>query len=272
MLNESEIENLVDNASDIEILLIKKFFQLGMNIGQNITDQIKKGTLQVPTDGKLAVTLIGDSYQNQNKFLAGVISYTSQILTLGNAGLVIIGGRTVVESSLNYLEAQNKAAKICYGLSVVCSGTGAATSSVAIFCEHCGLSNTGILGDSVGYVLLKAGDKVNRLGKRIESKPKGFFKFRGGQLPRRRPAYTTSGGIAFVPTGCSATLSLQEFISNLPYERILFVGGTVLAIYSYGKLLVSVYNFLDSKFYPKETYSQQVKSPKLVVGIVVVRR
>ena len=34
MLNESDIENLIDNASDTDILLIKKFFQLGMNIGQ----------------------------------------------------------------------------------------------------------------------------------------------------------------------------------------------------------------------------------------------
>ena len=178
---------------------------------------------------------------------------------IGNAGLVIIGSHTVVKSSINYLEAQNKAAKICYGLSVLCSGTGAATSSVAIFCERCGLSNTGILGDSLGHVLLKAGDKVNQLGKRIEGKPKSFFNFRGGQIPRRRPAYTNSGSIAFVPTGCSSTISLQEIVLNLPYERIFFVGGTLLAIYSYGKLLVSVYSFLESKFYPKESYSQQVE-------------
>lgn len=148
-------------------------------------------------------------------------------------------------------------AKIYYGLSAFCSGTGATASGIAIFCERCRLSNTGMLGDSIGYVLLKAGDKVNRLGERIEGKWNGFFNFksRGGQLPRRTPAYTTSGGIAFVPTGCSSTLSFQEFLSNLPYEQILFVGGTILAIYSYGKWLVSVYNFLDSKFYPKESYS-----------------
>lgn len=100
MLSESEIENLVDNASDIEILLIKKFFQLGLDIGQNIADQIKKGTLPIPEDGKIPVTLVGDSYHNQNKFLAGVISYTPQILALGNSGLVIIRGQTVVNATI----------------------------------------------------------------------------------------------------------------------------------------------------------------------------
>ena len=257
MFNESDIANLVDNASDTDILLIKKFFELGMGIGQNIRDQIEEGTLQVPGNGELVVTLPGYIYQKG--ILDNVVSYIPQILTIGNAGLVIIGGHTVIKSSINYLEAQNKAAKICYGLSVLCSGTGAATSSVAIFCERCGLSNTGILGDSLGHVLLKAGDKVNQLGKRIEGKPKSFFNFRGGQIPRRRPAYTNSGSIAFVPTGCSSTISLQEIVLNLPYERIFFVGGTLLAIYSYGKLLVSVYSFLESKFYPKESYSQQVE-------------
>lgn len=261
MLNESDIENLIDNASDTDILLIKKFFQLGMNIGQSITDQIEDGTLQLPINGKLVVILPGDIYQNQNKLgiLDSFVSYIPQILTIGNAGLVIIGGHTLVQSSINYLEARNKGAKICYGLSVLCSGTGAATSSVAIFCERYGLSTTGILGDSLGHVLLKAGDKVNQLGKRIEGKPKSFFKFRGGQIPRRRPVYSSSGTIAFVPTGCSSTISLQEIVSNLPYERIFFVRGTLLAIYSYGKLLVSAYSFLESKFYPKERYLQQVK-------------
>lgn len=208
-----------------------------------------------------------DALKNAKLITAALNQLLKSGFVLGNGALVVVGGQTVIASGINYLEAKNKAAKICYGLSVLCSGTGSVSSSVAIFCEKCGFSNTGVLGDSLGYVFLKAGDKMNKLGQRVEAKRKNFFGWRGGQLPARRPTYSTHREIAFISTGCSSTISFQEFVSNLPYERIFLVGSTVLAIYSYGKLLVSVYNFLDSKFYQKKNYSQQVKySAKFLIN------
>lgn len=155
----------MDNTSDSDILLIKKFFRLGMGIGQSIKDQIEKGALKVPINRELVILVAKDSYQNQTKLgiLDIVVSYILQILTIGNAGLVIIRDNTVVQFSRSYIKIHNKAEKICYRLNLVCSGIGAVTSSVAIFYKRCGLSTMGILGDSLRHVLLKVSNKVNKL-------------------------------------------------------------------------------------------------------------
>ena len=95
MPNESEIENLLESASEIEVLLIKKSFEVGMSIGQNITNRIKEGTLDIPIDGKFSVKLLGSDYQIQNQLgiLDNFIPYTSKIIALGNAGLVYISAK-----------------------------------------------------------------------------------------------------------------------------------------------------------------------------------
>ena len=60
-----------------------------------------------------------------------------------------------------------------------------------------------------------------------------------------------------------STVGLSPFVNQklFEYEKIFLVGGTVLAIYSYGKLIIAVYNYLDSKFSSKEkeNYSEQIK-------------
>jgi hypothetical protein len=185
-------------------------------------------------------------------------------MALGNTGLAVGGGVIVLMSGKNYFEAKNKAAKVCYILSMICSGTGTVSSTISVYCNKCGLSKTGMLGDGFGGLFLKAGNYMNKVGETVEGKRKriGFDTFRPKSWTTRRPVPkmdTGYKGLSFVPTGCYPTISFQELISNIPYEKIFLVGGTVLAIYSYGKLIISVYNYLDSKFSSKENYSEQIQ-------------
>ncbi|MGK0379863.1 MAG: hypothetical protein ACJA1Z_003691 [Patiriisocius sp.] len=185
-------------------------------------------------------------------------------MALGNTGLAVGGGAIVLMSGKNYFEAKNKAAKVCYILSMICSGTGTVSSTISVYCNKCGLSKTGMLGDGFGGLFLKAGNYMNKVGETVEGKRKriGFDTFRPKSWTTRRPVPkmdTGYKGLSFVPTGCYPTISFQELISNIPYEKIFLVGGTVLAIYSYGKLIISVYNYLDSKFSSKENYSEQIQ-------------
>jgi hypothetical protein len=107
---------------------------------------------------------------------------------------------------------------------------------------------------------------MNKVGETVEGKRKGlgFNRFRPKSWPTRRPVPKMGAGykgLSFVPPGSYPTISVQELISNIPYEKIFLVGGTVLAIYSYGKLIIAVYNYLDSKFSykEKENYSEQIQ-------------
>jgi hypothetical protein len=186
------------------------------------------------------------------------------LMALGNTGLAVGGGAIVLMSGKNYLEAKNKPPKVCYILGMICSGTGTVSSTISVYCNKCGLSKTGMLGDGFGGLFLKAGNYMNKVGETVEGKRKrpGFQTFRPKSWTTRRPVPkmgTGYKGLSFVPTGCYPTISFQELISNIPYEKIFLVGGTVLAIYSYGKLIISVYNYLYSKFSSKENYSEQIQ-------------
>jgi len=182
-------------------------------------------------------------------------------MALGNTGLAVGGGAIVLMSGKNYLEAKNNPAKVCYILSMICSGTGMVSSTISVYCDKCGLNKTGMLGDGFGGLFLKAGNYMNQVGETVEGKRKRNI-FRPKSWTTRRPVPKMGAGykgLSFVPAGCYPTVSFQELISNIPYEKIFLVGGTVLTIYSYGKLIISVYNYLDSKFSSKENYSEQIQ-------------
>jgi len=74
------------------------------------------------------------------------------VMSAGNTGLAVGGGAIVVKSGHNLIKAKNKPARIFYLLSLMCSGTGTVSSTIAVYCEKCGLSRTGMLGDGFGLL------------------------------------------------------------------------------------------------------------------------
>lgn len=260
MLNESEINDFLEYLA----------YNDGVNIGKRISREIAAGRLKIPPNETLELEISRFS-KFESPMVDKVLSTlgSSSSMALGNTGLAVGGGAIVLMSGKNYFEAKNKAAKVCYILSMLCSGTGTVSSTISVYCNKCGLSKTGMLGDGFGGLFLKADNYMNKVGETVEGKRKGlkglgFNRFRPKSWPTRRPVPKMGAGykgLSFVPPGCYPTISVQKLISNIPYEKIFLVGGTVLAIYSYGKLIIVVYNYLDSKFSSKEkeNYSEQIQ-------------
>jgi hypothetical protein len=253
MLNESEINDVLEYLA----------YRDGANIGKRITSDLAAGRLKIPPNGILELE-ISEFSKFESPMVDKILSTvgSSSGMALGNTGLAVGGGAILLMSGKNYFEAKNKAAKVCYILSIICSGTGTVSSTISVYCNRCGLSKTGMLGDGFGGLFLKAGDYMNKIGETVEGKRPGLNRFSPKSWITRRPVSKMGAGykgLSFVPPGCYPTISVQELISNISYENFFLVGGTVLAIYSYGKCIISVYNYLDSKFSSKENYSEQIQ-------------
>lgn len=253
MLNESEINDFLESIA----------YNDGVNIGKRIVRDITEGRLKIPLKGTLELE-ISEFYKFESPMVDKILSTlgSSSSMALGNTGLAVGGGAIVLMSGKNYFEAKNKAAKVCYILSMLCSGTGTVSSTISVYCNKCGLSKTGMLGDGFGGLFLKAGNYMNKVGETVEGKRTGLNRFSPKGWTTRRPVPKMGAGykgLSFVPPGCYPTISVQELLSNIPYEKIFLVGGTVLAIYSYGKVIISVYNYLDSKISSKKNYSEEIQ-------------
>jgi hypothetical protein len=143
------------------------------------------------------------------------------------------------------------------------SGTGTISSALAVFCNKCGLSRTGMLGDGFGILFLKAGDYSNTIGETVERKPKSFGLSRflpKSQVRRPVPKMGTGfKGMSFVPNSAN----LAEVLSNIPYTEIIMVGGTLFTVYRSTKLLIkcsrSLYRYVEKKYSPKLNSSHVVR-------------
>lgn len=250
------------NQSEIEELLIAGAFSDGVKIGnkvrQELMEGILSGNIKMPSDQPLNVEveitdLIKYQLPMKDKILAKIGS--PYVMALGNTGLAVGGGAIVLRSGGNFLQTTNKTARIFYGLSMMCSGTGTISSVLAVYCNKCGLSKTGMLGDGFGGLFLKAGDYMNNIGERVERKPKSFGLSRflpKSQVRRPLPKMGTGyKGMSFVANSGN----LQQVLSNIPYTKIIMIGGTVLTIYRSSKLLIrasrSIYRYMEKKCTPK---------------------
>jgi len=185
------------------------------------------------------------------------------VMSTGNTGLAVGGGAILLKSGKNLFEAKNRPARIFYGLSMMCSGTGAVSSTLAVYCEKCGLSKTGMLGDGFGLLFLKVGNYMNTIGESVEGKrqPPGFGINRflpRTQLQQVPSKFGKAGykGMSFVTAGSI------NILSEIPYVEIISIGGTVYTVYRCLKVLIkiyrSMYRSMEKKFAPKLNYSQVV--------------
>ena len=158
MLNDTEIDDILEYIA----------YNDGVNIGKRIAREIAAGRLKILPNANLELE-ISEFSKFESPMVDKILSTlgSSSAMALGNTGLAVGGGAILLTSGRNYLEANNKAAKVCYILSIICSGTGKVSSTVSVYCDKCGLSKTGMLGDGFGSLFLKAGDYMNKVGQTV---------------------------------------------------------------------------------------------------------
>jgi hypothetical protein len=164
------------------------------------------------------------------------------------AGGLVIGG----VSTQNFLQTKNRVAQFFYCGSIVCSGTAVIAGSFKAFGNVCGFSHLAIAGDFFGGGCLFLGNRSRKFGNYFEGKggTDNLNPFRPRSFARR-----PKKGIGMGYKGMSFIASSDVPVS---FQKIIVIGGTVFTIYCYGKLIISVYNYLHSKLLPKKNPSQAI--------------
>ena len=173
---------------------------------------------------------------------------------LGNlgcaAGGLIIGG----VSTQNYFQTSNRVAKIFYGSSILCSGTAMVAGSVKAASGVCGLSHVALAGDVFGGSCLFLGNRARELGSYVEGRAskKGLNPFRPKKFVRQPKKGIGYGykGLSFVPYSTH----------SVSFQKIVIIGGTIFTIYCYGKTIIAVYKYINSKAkaWSKKNQSQAI--------------
>lgn len=242
------------NQSEIENFILAGAYSDGVKIGKRVAEQINEGIMSGHISPNESLTVHIDinelfeyDFSLRDKILARIGS--PLVMSSGNAGLAVGGGAIVLQSGKNFLKANNKVAKVFYALSVICSGTGTVSSSISVYCDKCGLSRTGLLGDGFGGLFLYAGNKANAAGQILEGKqPRRNFFLPRGKVTRPLPKFGSGyRGMSFVGSSTG--------IPNIPYLELISAGITVYTTYRCVKSVVrcskSVYSYVEKKCMPK---------------------
>lgn len=244
------------NRSDIEKLMVETALsdgvKLGQELGKQVNEAVLSGHLLLPVNNSINVdvnvtNMIQYDFSLRDKILAKIGS--PLVMSTGNVGLAVGGGTIMLESGKNFLQANNRVARVFYALSLVCSGTGTVSSTIAVYCEKCGFSKTGMLGDGFGGLFLYAGNKANSFGQIVEGKKprRNPFLPRGPVQPRLPKFGGGYRGISFVGNSGNFT--------NISYLELISAGVTIYTTYRCAKLVVkcskSIYTYVDNKMTPK---------------------
>lgn len=231
MLNESDSESILEYFAARE----------GASIGLQIASDIQSGKIQLPPNKTIEVD-ISDYLKIPLKYriLAAVGSPLG--INLANGIVSIDGGRIFLKSGKNYFRAKNKPAKFFYALSMVCSGTGSIGSGINVLFKRYQVSSIGVAGDWAGRGFLSIGNSMNSIGEALEGKTKKRW--------FRSPSKIITGhkGLSFVPGSNSyCPVTFKDLFVNLPVDKIILIGGSILTCYGYFKLMRSIYKYFYSK-------------------------
>jgi hypothetical protein len=225
----------------------------GQRIGEIISAAIESGELEIPDNGTMEILIdkfFTYEFTRSQKLL--LLLGSPEASTTGNlacaAGGFVIGGVSIK----NFLQTKNRVAQFFYCGSIVCSGTVVIAGGFKAFGNVYGFSHLAIAGDLFGGGCLFLGNNARKFGNYVEGKgaPDNLNPFRPRSFARRPKKVVGMGhkGMSFVAS------------SDVPvsFQQIIIIGGTIFTIYCYGKLIISIYNYLHLKLLPKKDPSQVI--------------
>ena len=183
-----------------------------------------------------------------HKLLAKIISPDSYMV--GN--FLCAGGGVAISGSsfINFCTTRNGLAKTCYVISGLCGGTAVICGAYSGLTSYYGLSKFAAGGDIIGGSFLWVGNKAHKFGNYVEEKKWcNLNRFRPRNLVRR-PVPKRRMGLGY--KGMSFVTPAPLDIS---FETILIIGGIVITIYSYGKIIIAISRYIKKKCSPKMDHS-----------------
>lgn len=284
----------LENLTEIEEVIIGFARRDGLKLGEYIKNTIESGQLVLPENATFQEIIDFHTSLNEffeydsplsQKFFTSNLPMSYKLLTkiassefsaggnflLGSTGVVI----TFV-STEKYLSTSNRLAKCFYMASICCSGTASVSGFMKGISGDCGLSKVAMGADSLGGALLYLGKRAQDAGdiaqgkKRMPTIPT-LAEFREAarkELARRSSFLSKKGsvggnsGLAFLTDSSissisSSRTSISQFMAYIPVKKYLLVGGSILTVYSYVKILILVYR------YGKKTISKFSREKKM---------
>ena len=149
----------------------------------------------------------------------------------------------VGEAGNRIILSKSRIAKCFYCVGITCNSLGSACSLYnSVMMVRCPSYISVALG-CFGKGLSLAGDKLNSAANILENRAakKGWF---------RSPSKIITGhkGLSFVPGSNSyCPVTFKDLFVNLPVDKIILIGGSILTCYGYFKLMRSIYKYFYSK-------------------------
>jgi hypothetical protein len=208
-----------------------------------VTEGIKKGSTYVIPD--LTYTLTGGAED-----LAFTLKATRKLVLLttehmgmtGNTIIVGAGVYTGGASLIGYKATTDPAAKTCYGLSAMFSGSAITTGGMAVAARSCQISGPAAVSEACAVAFMILGKQAHVAALYLEGKPipphlQSYVR-KGFQQP-----FGVNNGLSFVMPSGTNSIVWSRVIEQIPFERIGRIVGIGFTVYGYTKLVIVSYRY-----------------------------
>ena len=216
-----------DEMKEIARILYKH----GLKIGKSLKDNLESGGIN---HSETIIVLVPFEeidvirFSLLTRFTMGM--GTEKAGMAGNFIISLMGGWTGVTSIIQYKLTNNLKAKVCYSLSTLCSASAIMRMSegFATLARSSHISQTACISESLGWIFMNLGDKMQAIGLQLEGKP----------IPARLKKYTYPGveNLGFIKPGYVNMIGVSG--------KQIFVGiSLVFSIYAYSKIIIKSYQY-----------------------------
>lgn len=143
---------------------------------------------------------------------------------------------------MGYKATTDPAAKTCYGLSAMFSGSAITTGGMAVAARSCQISGPAAVSEACAVALMILGNQAHVAALYLEGKP----------IPPHLQSYVRNGfqqpfgvnnGLGFVMPSGTNSIVWSRVIEQIPFEIIGRIVGIGFTVYGYTKLVIVSYRY-----------------------------
>ena len=238
----------MNNFTDVDLEVAKIMYRQGLTWGKNLTRMVDNGKLDPNTSFNLKLAIGNIDVTN--------FSYkTRLILALGSPRAIMTGNSMIIGAGLytggtslmGYKATTNPAAKTCYGLSALFSGSAITTGGMAVAANSCRISTPAAISESCAVAFMFLGKQAHVSALYLEGKPipphlQGYIR-KGFEQP-----FGVNNGLSFVMPRGTNPIIWSQVIEQIPFEKIGRIVGISLTVYGYTKIAITTYRYGQQLF------------------------
>ena len=239
-----------------------------------LTEGIKKGSENLAPDVTYTYSGMAEDFALTLKASRTFVTIATENVGLtGNTMIIGAGVYTGGTSLMGYKATTNPAAKTCYGLSALFSGSAITTGGMAVAANSCRISAPAVVSEACAVAFMILGKQSHVAALYLEGKP----------IPPHLQSYVPKGfqqpfgvnnGLGFVMPSGTNSIVWSRVIEQIPFERIGRIVGIGLTVYGYTKLVITSYRYgqqLFTKFKSNRKNALVLSKPRNIVRSVKIQ-